>query len=558
MPPEEIVGRAQTLNMPAETFNVPQNTVNMPPEMIAARSQTINMLPETFQAKMSTVNMAPETFVARKRGGGAETVDMAPEVFKARSQTIDMAPEEFVGNPGYDFSDSPIALREHREMDFSDTPLNLREMDFSDSPILLSEHREMDFSDSPIALSEHREMDFSDTPISLDDYRDEIALGTPTMRGARKVASYAQAGLKEKKGGAAPAKEAGGTDAEKLAGVQDALLKQYKDKAGSLGEERIKALEQALAEKDLSTEEKVAMALLAVLPGLIGAVGGGAIAGGAGAAAGAAGGLQGGAEGVKGIVASKDARRKEAKSDADQLLEQILQQEGLATRRQEMLEGRDLDAKKTAEERAANKELAMMREAGDNQRSAAQIRASLLAKQMELKSRDFDAQLDAAAKAQGAQGANAPLKQADRDFYANISSAFESIDRLEKFVNDPDIGNWESRFGDPEAAAGLDKEAYELAVAFAKIVDPTSVAREGEVDAAKKYMVPMGFGIPTKVTQAALRQQRETLLRRAQARNQLGTPLPESVNAQLGQGPRQSPATQSSDPASTTKQKYGF
>jgi hypothetical protein len=495
MPPEEIVGRAQTLNMPAETFNVPQSTLNMPPETIAARSQTINM--------------APETFVARKRAG-TETVNMPPEVFKARSQTIDMPPEEFVGNPGYDFSDSPIALREHREMDFSDTP------------------------------------------ISLDDYRDEIALGTPTMRGARKVASYAQAGLKEKKGGAAPAKEAGGTDAEKLAGVQDALLKQYKDKAGSLGEERIKALEQALAEKDLSTEEKVAMALLAVLPGLIGAVGGGAIAGGAGAAAGAAGGLQGGAEGLKGIMASKEGRRKEKKADADQLLEQILQQEGLATRRQEVLEGRDLDEKKTKDQRAYDDAVLEKKLSADRANTNAQIRATLTGKAMDRASSDYQAQLDAAAKG---QTAGAPIRQADKDFYANMDSAMNSITNLESIVNS-DAGNWESRFGDADAAAGLEQEAYKLAIAYAKIVDPTSVAREGEVEAAKRFMVPMGFMIPNDVTKAALRRMRAGLLQTANSRKDLGTPLPETVNAAQNLGPRQTPpASQPEVPFSYIKKR---
>ncbi len=92
---------------------------------------------------------------------------------------------------------------------------------------------------------------------------------------------------------------------------------------GDLVNKQANLLARAEGEKELSDEEKIAIALLGTLPGLVGAIGGGAIAGGYGAAAGAAGGLQGGAMGVNSIAEAKQARRKEAKGEAQTLAERI-------------------------------------------------------------------------------------------------------------------------------------------------------------------------------------------------------------------------------------------
>lgn len=45
-------------------------------------------------------------------------------------------------------------------------------------------------------------------------------------------------------------------------------------------------------------------------------------------------------------------------------------------------------------------------------------------------------------------------------------------------------------FTGPEGAA-MDSKLYQIAVDYAKLVDPSSVAREGEVAAAQKYMLPI-------------------------------------------------------------------
>lgn len=50
-----------------------------------------------------------------------------------------------------------------------------------------------------------------------------------------------------------------------------------------------------------------------------------------------------------------------------------------------------------------------------------------------------------------------------------------------------------------DAGTSMDSTIYEMAVDFAKLVDPDSVAREGEVASAKKYMLPFreNYGLTT-------------------------------------------------------------
>jgi hypothetical protein len=70
-------------------------------------------------------------------------------------------------------------------------------------------------------------------------------------------------------------------------------------------------------------------------------------------------------------------------------------------------------------------------------------------------------------------------------------------------------------FGNAEAVAKLKSLPYQIAIAYAKIVDPASVAREGEVAAAQKYLIPSGWTMTGKVsndvTLAAIKSQRSDL-----------------------------------------------
>lgn len=76
------------------------------------------------------------------------------------------------------------------------------------------------------------------------------------------------------------------------------------------------------------------------------------------------------------------------------------------------------------------------------------------------------------------------------------------IDGKDEKGNDVGVGTFEM-FG-PEGTE-MDSLIYQMAVDYAKLVDPTSVAREGEVESAKKYMLPIrswgGLGYSNKTAQ---------------------------------------------------------
>jgi hypothetical protein len=127
------------------------------------------------------------------------------------------------------------------------------------------------------------------------------------------------------------------------------------------------------------------------------------------------------------------------------------------------------------------------------------------------------------------QAVKGETKQADIDFKTNVESAFAGAQRLREAVKN--TGNFE--VSDPKAKVTLDQAAYDLAIAYAKIVDPTSVAREGEVDAAKKYMLPMGFGTRNSVTLEAIKQYEQKIIDRVKARGQAreGADQPNTLRA---------------------------
>jgi hypothetical protein len=121
-----------------------------------------------------------------------------------------------------------------------------------------------------------------------------------------------------------------------------------------------------------------------------------------------------------------------------------------------------------------------------------------------------------AAKSQGAQ------KTEDVAFGVNTGVAQRNLSKLEALVNK--YGNYESNntfsiFSNPKVAGELSNLAYETAIAYAKIVDPASVAREGEVKAAEKYALPMGMFTDSKSTLAAINQMRKSIAIRAASRN---------------------------------------
>ena len=129
---------------------------------------------------------------------------------------------------------------------------------------------------------------------------------------------------------------------------------------------------------------------------------------------------------------------------------------------------------------------------------------------------------DAGEKALVAKGKE--LTQADIAFESNLREAYRMADELEKTVQK--YGNYETV--DPEGSATLLQIPYLFSVSLAKVLDPGSVAREGEVEAAKKFAIPMGTspigiginnrftGPTTATTLAAIRGMRVRLKRRSE------------------------------------------
>jgi hypothetical protein len=102
------------------------------------------------------------------------------------------------------------------------------------------------------------------------------------------------------------------------------------------------------------------------------------------------------------------------------------------------------------------------------------------------------------------QPKEAPKKsEAEVNFETNIGAALNGIKELKAVVGRS--GNYESgTFGNASDATKLHQLSYTLAIQYAKLADPGSVAREGEVAAAQKYLIPVGMGTTNKETLSAL------------------------------------------------------
>jgi hypothetical protein len=129
---------------------------------------------------------------------------------------------------------------------------------------------------------------------------------------------------------------------------------------------------------------------------------------------------------------------------------------------------------------------------------------------------------------QDQQGKQKEQKQADTDFGTNVKAALKGLNDLEKTIKED--GNFE--FWNEKSKAKLEQAQYDLAIKYAKIVDPTSVAREGEVAAAQKYMLPLGFGTRNSLSLAAIKEFKnkiaETVKARAATKAEGNAPLPNS------------------------------
>lgn len=323
--------------------------------------------------------------------------------------------------------------------------------------------------------------------------------------------------------------------------TEDQLLADYKTKGEKLERERQDALSRAMSEKDLSDDEKVAMALLAALPGLLGAIGGGAIAGGVGAASGAAGGLQGGAQGAQMITQGKNERRKEALGQAEQLAGRMDKNDAMVAGRKGELDQRAFTASQSEKDRAfhsAENEKTRKANAAEHAANRAAHRGDIIAQgAIQERLHRIDAEADLAkARAKHEADVGGKLKEEDKSFYANAAGLLRNIKELKEIIGK--VGNYESDasysiFSDSKMAGKLNQLLYDSAVAYAKIIDPATAAREGEVEMSKKYAIPAGLSVSQDATMEALDHMEKMVGERARTRNQLGTPLSPEASQQI-------------------------
>lgn len=114
------------------------------------------------------------------------------------------------------------------------------------------------------------------------------------------------------------------------------------------------------------------------------------------------------------------------------------------------------------------------------------------------------------------------LSAADLAFESNVKAGLRYADELENTIRK--YGNYEAI--DPEGSAKLGQLPYQMAIAYAKVVDPSSVAREGEVEVAQKYMVPTGPLTRNETSLSAVQGYRNDLQRRAEAYSSMsGRPI---------------------------------
>lgn len=181
----------------------------------------------------------------------------------------------------------------------------------------------------------------------------------PRSAAAKQTKAVLEGTLKEE---AEPAKE-------------DERMSSLQSRQSELDKERMASLEKAAHAQDLSTEEMIAMALVTLLPTIVGGIAGSAVAGKTGGAAGVAGGLGGASQGIQYALADKRKNQEQALEQAAQAGSRSDRVEAEMAQRQGQLE----QLGESAKTRAQNKELTLIKEKGDAQRAAAANAAHLKA-----------------------------------------------------------------------------------------------------------------------------------------------------------------------------------
>lgn len=335
---------------------------------------------------------------------------------------------------------------------------------------------------------------------------------------------------------------------------QDPRLQALRGKKGGLEQSRADLLKRA--DEPTSTGDLIGQALVGLLPGLLGLGIGGAVAGTHGAAAGAAGGFSGAAEGLGKLQQTKREDKAKLVQRAEQEGDRAEKIEGMEGQRTDTLEGRSLAAQEAA--RVRNQHAGQFNAAQENDDIAGEKNRAFTAKQnaiagnrsdrhlaATLAQRDREAYREYLAKVNGQKAVT--NTDAQKAFYSNVDSALKSIQQMRDIVQgvpgkSKAYGNFESEmFGDSKAAAGLESLPYMIAVNTAKILDPATAAREGEVEAGRKYLVKAGLLTPSGVTLESLNLLEASIKNKAKEMNTaFNDPIPE--NATGGQRTEGAPA----------------
>lgn len=113
-------------------------------------------------------------------------------------------------------------------------------------------------------------------------------------------------------------------------------------------------------------------------------------------------------------------------------------------------------------------------------------------------------------------------------FEQNAAAALRYADSLSEAIDK--YGTFETY--DSAGSAVLKQLPYQMAISYAKIVDPTSVAREGEVASAEKYLIPLGLFTREDTAKAALKNFRDDIVSRvAQYKASTGKEMAIDTNA---------------------------
>lgn len=350
------------------------------------------------------------------------------------------------------------------------------------------------------------EVDFpaDDLGVAVQNMPPEVIQGNPNLNPAQMAAGEAAlAGKKpssraradKAKPEVAQVAVQAAQEPQQAAAIKDSIAEMLAGKQKEAEGARDSAKAKALASKDMNDGEKIFTALMAVLPGLVGAVGGGAIAGGMGAAAGAAGGLNGGASAVGAMANEKEQQRQEALREAaaaEQRVDQIgNQQLGHA----EKLQGQQYqtgERQANQQFQSAQQEDTQAFQAQQNKEAHANQRGNIILQgkiQERLKMLDNEGDLQKAALA--AKSGSQKIDDTDVAFSNNTGAAMRAIQDIQTAVKNGAGGaaGFVDIVTNPRARAALGSAMTRLAQSYTKIADPNSAVLLAELENTTKTLL---------------------------------------------------------------------